>query len=1173
MQHHPTPLSDAETLELPTLHGVPEGAQALALAGLIDGDNAGRIHVHVCGSDREMDTLANCLAFVAPNLQVLDFPAWDCLPYDRVSPHQSIMARRIATLTKLASLSTQTKTGADAGANQKLLLLTTPSALMQRVVPHSFMVGASFVIEAGKTLNIDKLQHYFMEHGYRRTGKVMEPSEYAIRGNILDIFPSGAESAARIDLFGDEVESIANMDPMTQRSMDNTLKQLALAPAGEVTLNEASVRRFRERYRDLFGAAHRDDALYAAISASQTYAGMEHWLPLFYESTDTLFDYVGDARITLGYGVLRSFAEREELIQDYYAARVEAANAPRKKDGVSAIYHPLAPTQLYVENERIARALERGHALQFSPFTAPSDGLPDAGCVNIRSLISMKDERTPIERLNAQIRSIAGKGRRTLIACHSQGSLERIQKLLEDLALPQVLDWKEALSATIGALAILPIAQGFASADITVYSEQDIFGERLARVKRKKKASEAFMAEAAGFEVGELVVHQEHGIGRFEGLVTVETLGNRHDCIKLIYRDDDRLFVPVENIEVLSRFGEGGESVELDKLGAGGWQMRKSRMKEKIRMAAEELMKMAAARAMRAATRLVCPEGVYSEFAARFPYDETEDQANAIEEVLADLEAGKPMDRLICGDVGFGKTEVALRAAFVAAAGIEPKQVALIVPTTLLARQHFRGFEKRFEGTGLRVAQLSRFTTAKEAKLIKEGLKDGSVHIVVGTHALLAEGIQFADLGLVIVDEEQHFGVKQKEKLKALRADVHILTLSATPIPRTLQLSLSGVRELSLITTPPVDRLAVRTYVMPVDTVVLKEAIHRELHRGGQIFYVAPRISDLPELKQLIMDIAPNARLAVAHGQLSATDLDEVMNHFYDGKADILLSTAIVESGIDVPTANTMIVHRADKFGLSQLYQLRGRVGRGKIRAYAYFTLPHQHKLSAQAMKRLEVMQTLDTLGAGFSLASHDMDIRGFGNLVGEEQSGHIKEVGVELYQQMLQDAVEAAKRASKLDKSAPAPEAEHWSPQISLGMSILIPEDYVEDLALRLSLYRRLSQMQDDSEADSFAAEMVDRFGTMPQEMVHLLDVLKLKRQCLKLGIAKLDTGPKGAVIAFRNNHFTNPDALIGYLARNAHRMKLRPDQTIFCSLVPMEGSERIQQIAGLLGELEKLS
>ncbi len=1157
---------------LPTLHGVPEGAQAFALAELLRTDTATRPLLHICASDRDMDMLSSALEFFAPDVTVLEFPAWDCLPYDRVSPHQSIMARRIATLTRLAGFKPPHPNHTpQAGAN--FIILTTPTALMTRVVPHSFMVGASYVITQASELKLTALQHYLVEHGYRRTGKVLEPSEYAIRGNILDIFPSGAESAVRIDLFGDEVESITSMDSLTQRSMGDTIKQVMLAPAGEVTLNDASIRRFRERYRDLFGAAHRDDALYAAVSASQGYAGMEHWMPLFYESTDTLFDYLAHARITLAHGVVTSFKERDELIKDYYSARIEAAEQPRKKDGMSTVYHPLPPQDLYLTPYEIYHAFERGNALQFSPFSAPNESLPDAKCVNIRSLISMKDEQTPIERLNKQIRSIASKGRRTLIACQTQGSLERIQKLLEDLALPQVLHWAEALKTTIASLAILPISQGFAAPDMTIYSEQDIFGEKLARIKRKKKASEAFMAEAAGFEAGELVVHQEHGIGRFEGLVTVEALGARHDCLKIIYRDDDRLFVPVENIEVLSRFGSDGESIELDKLGAGGWQARKSRMKEKIRMAADELMKIAAARAMREGAVLECPVGVYEEFAARFPYEETEDQANAIEEVLSDLQAGKPMDRLICGDVGFGKTEVALRAAFVAAAGIEPRQVALIVPTTLLARQHFRGFQARFEGTGLRVAQLSRFTSAKEAKLIKEGLKDGSVHIVVGTHALLAEGMAFANLGLVIIDEEQHFGVKQKEKLKSLRADVHILTLSATPIPRTLQLSLSGVRELSLITTPPVDRLAVRTYVMPVDTVVLKEAIHRELHRGGQIFYVAPRISDLPELKQLIMELAPNARLAVAHGQLSASDLDEVMNHFYDGKADILLSTAIVESGIDIPTANTMIIHRADRFGLSQLYQLRGRVGRGKVRAYAYFTLPHQHKLTNQAMKRLEVMQTLDTLGAGFSLASHDMDIRGFGNLIGEEQSGHIKEVGVELYQQMLQDAVEAAKKQQKLDKSSQAAEvAEHWSPQISLGMSILIPDTYVEDLSLRLSLYRRLSMMQDDNEVDAFAAEMVDRFGTMPEEMLHLLDVLRLKRQCLKLDIAKLDTGPKGAVIAFRNNLFAAPDMLIGYLARNAHRMKLRPDQTIFCSLVPMEGSERIKQIAGLLWEFEGL-
>ena len=1151
---------NAELPHLPTLYGVPEGAQGLAIAGLMEGADT-RPLLHVASSDREMESLRLALTFFAPQAEVLEFPAWDCLPYDRASPHQTIMAKRIATLTRLA-----------AGKLARTIVLTTPSALMMRVVPHSFMQEASFSLRTGDTLDLAALQHYLQQHGYRRASKVMEPAEYALRGNIIDIFPSGADTAYRMDLFGDDIESIKRMDPLSQRSETDSISFVALTPAGEITLNESSIRRFREGYRERFGAAHRDDALYAAISVGQTFAGMEHWLPLFYETTDSLMDYLPDARITLAQGVLAAFGERHELIQDYYQARMMHAEQHRKKDSYSAPYHPLPTELLYLRPFDVFYTLEQRNALTLSPFAAPAEGKVDAKCVSIRSLFSQKDDHTPIERLSKQVLTIHSKGgRTTLIACQSQGSLERIQKLLHDSlgTIAQVMNWSETLKAQRAAIAVLPLAQGFASPEVTIYSEQDIFGEKLARVRRKKKASDAFMAEAAGFEVGELVVHQEHGIGRFDGLVTVEALGNRHDCLKLVYRDDDRLFLPVENIDLITRFGADDDHTELDKLGAGGWQARKARMKEKIRMAAEELMKIAAARALRAGAVLECPAGVYEEFAARFPYEETDDQARSIEEVLDDLASGKPMDRLICGDVGFGKTEVALRAAFTAAAGIDAKQVALVVPTTLLARQHFRNFEKRFEGTGLRVAQLSRFTSAKDAKLIREGLADGSVHIVVGTHALLADSIAFQNLGLLIIDEEQHFGVKQKEKLKAIKADVHILTLSATPIPRTLQLALSGVRELSLITTPPVDRLAVRTFVMPVDTVVLREAIHRELHRGGQVFYVAPRIADLAELKQMIMEIAPTARLAVAHGQMSTGDLDDVMNHFYDGNADILLSTAIVESGIDVPTANTLIVHRADKFGLSQLYQLRGRVGRGKIRAYAYLTLPNQHILSAQALKRLEVMQALDTLGAGFSLASHDMDIRGFGNLVGEEQSGHVKEVGVELYQQMLEEAVQAAKQQQSKDKSA-APVDEHWSPQINLGMSILIPESYIDDLSLRLSLYRRLSALQDDGEIDSFAAEMVDRFGSLPQEVVHLLEVLRLKRTCIKLGISKLDTGPKGAVIAFRNNQFAAPDALIGFLARNMQRMKLRPDQTIFCALVPTEDNDlRIRQVSGLLGEL----
>ncbi|MBU6499357.1 MAG: DEAD/DEAH box helicase, partial [Rhodospirillales bacterium] len=596
------------------------------------------------------------------------------------------------------------------------------------------------------------------------------------------------------------------------------------------------------------------------------------------------------------------------------------------------------------------------------------------------------------------------------------------------------------------------------------------------------------------------------------------------------------------------------------------WQARKARMKSRIRDMADELIRTAAARRMRDAEMMAPPEGAWEEFCARFPFAETEDQARAIADVLEDLAAGRPMDRLICGDVGFGKTEVALRAAFVAA--MSGAQVAVVVPTTLLARQHFRVFSARFAGLPVRVAQLSRMVTAKEAAEVRRGLADGQINIVVGTHALLSKSVTFADLGMLIVDEEQHFGVSHKEKLKAMKADVHVLTLTATPIPRTLQLALTGVREMSLIATPPVDRLAVRTFIMPFDAVVIREALQRERFRGGQVFCVVPRIEDLDRMAERLRQIIPEARTVQAHGRLAPTELERVMTEFGDGKYDILLSTNIVESGLDMPAVNTLLIHRADMFGLGQLYQLRGRVGRGKQRGYAYLTWPPNHRLSAAAEKRLTVMQTLDALGAGFTLASHDLDIRGAGNLLGDEQSGHIREVGIELYQQMLEDAV-AEMRAERGRRRT---EDRDWTPNIALGLPVLIPETYVRDLPVRLGLYRRIGALASDAESEAMAAELVDRFGKLPEEVENLLQVVALKRMCRTAGVEKLEAGPKGMVLSFRGNLFGNPAGLVSWLAGKSGLVRLRPDHKL-AVVRDMNVRERVQMAHEMVGNLNRIA
>ena len=700
-------------------------------------------------------------------------------------------------------------------------------------------------------------------------------------------------------------------------------------------------------------------------------------------------------------------------------------------------------------------------------------------------------------------------------------------------------------------------------------SEQDILGDRLVRRAKKRRKADAFIADVSTLGEGDFVVHIDHGVGRYDGLQALDVGGAPHDCLRLSYAGDDKLYVPVENLDVLSRYGAAESEAQLDKLGGAGWQGRKARAKKRLRDMAEALMKVAAARALREGRPILAPEGAYDEFAARFPYAETEDQMGAIADVFDDMASGRPMDRLICGDVGFGKTEVALRAAFLATIGAGA-QVAVAAPTTLLARQHFKTFTERFQGLPVRVGQLSRFVTTKDANQTKEEMAKGEVDIVVGTHALFASNVKFRDLGLLIVDEEQHFGVKQKEKLKQLRAEVHVLTLTATPIPRTLQLSLAGVRDMSVIATPPVDRLAVRTFVTPEDPVALREAILRERARGGQLFVVCPRIEHLERVEEKLRRWSSDLKIAVAHGRMAAKDLDEIMNRFYDGGYEALLSTNIVESGIDVPNANTMIIHRADLFGLSQLYQLRGRIGRSKRRAYCYLTLPADRTVTETAKRRLTVMQTLDTLGAGFQLASHDMDIRGAGNLLGEEQHGHVKEVGVELYQRMLEEAVADARAAN--DESAEAP-PDFWTPQINLGVSVLIPERYVADLGVRLSLYRRLASLESREEIDGFAAELQDRFGTLPDEVENLLQTVTIKLLCRRAGVEKLDAGPKGAVVAFRGDHFAHPEKLVDFIARQKGRMKVRPDHRLVYQSGWGETPKRLDGVRKLVTQLAKIA
>ena len=705
------------------------------------------------------------------------------------------------------------------------------------------------------------------------------------------------------------------------------------------------------------------------------------------------------------------------------------------------------------------------------------------------------------------------------------------------------------------------LPHGFRGDGLCLVSEQDILGERQNRKSAKKVTSKDFIADVSSLSVGELVVHIEHGIGRFLGLENITAGGAPHDCLKILYAGDAKLFVPVENIDVISRYGMEDDNIQLDTLGGLAWQAKKARVKEKIRDIAEKLIKIAAERHLKVADSFVPPQGLYDEFCARFPFNETDDQLNAITDVLKDLNQGSPMDRLVCGDVGFGKTEVALRAAF--AVAMSGAQVALIVPTTLLARQHYYNFKKRMEGFPVRVRMLSRLVTPKEAAETKKGLEDGSVEIVIGTHALLSKDIKFCNLGLLIIDEEQHFGVAHKE------SNVHVLTLTATPIPRTLQMSLTGVKQLSIIATPPVDRLAARTFVMPFDKVMIKEAIYREKFRNGQVFFVCPRVSDIFGMEKELRALVPDIRILVAHGQMPVKQLEDVMNDFADGKADMLLSTTIIESGIDMPTVNTMIVHRSDMFGLAQLYQLKGRVGRSKVRGYCYFTVPKQKELKPVAERRLNILQALDTLGAGFSLASHDMDIRGSGNILGEEQSGHIKDVGIALYQHMLEEEIMRQKSGERQRRED---EAADWAPQITTGIPIMIPETYVRDLGVRLGLYKRIGEIRDKAGILDMREELTDRFGKLPEEVDNLLKTVEIKQLCREANVEKIDAGAKGILITFHNNVFKAPDKLINWVSRQFGVIKIRPDQKLFVERDLQSYAVRVETIKTYVGKLVEM-
>ena len=1116
--------------------GLPEGADALVFA------RAARMRggrcVFVARDDARASAFRQQVRFFAPDLPVLHLPAWDCLPYDRVSPSRSLAALRAGALHALAT----------APAEPPLVVVTTVAAVTQRVPPRSALKDAGFDARVGDEVDRTRLENYLTHNGYARASTVVEPGDYAVRGGVVDCFPPGADMPLRLDFFGDELESVREFDVDTQLSQGRQ-DSVRLSPVSEVFIDEASIARFRRNYIAAFGGGVSRDPVYAGVSDGIRMQGIEHYLPLFHDTMETVLDYVGPGAL-YAFDALNEEArqERWDLVEDFYDARRAAVEArdtgsgdPAKTQG---LYRPLDPDRLYLSPDAVQTELQSLIRREHTPFVPiEADDVVDfEGKAGRNFIAERKTEGANVfAAVVDHIGALGRAGRAVLLASWTEGSSERLASVLGDhgLNVPMLGKGRRVADLDGGTVhrAILPVENGFSIGNLAVVSEQDILGDRLVNRARKRRAKN-FIAEASALQPGDLVIHIDHGLGRFKGLVTLDIGNAPHDCLELEYAGDAKLYLPVENIELLSRYGSAPETVVLDKLGGVAWQSRKAKAKDRLRDMAAGLIKIAAKRAMKTVAPIEPPTGAYEEFAARFPFAETEDQLNAIADVVSDLESGRPMDRLICGDVGFGKTEVALRAAFLVA--MSGQQVAVVAPTTILSRQHFKVFSERFRGWPVQVRQLSRLVSAKEAKETKEQLATGRCEIVIGTHALLSKSVKFSDLGLMIIDEEQRFGVTHKERMKAMRADVHVLTLTATPIPRTLQMALSGIRDLSLIATPPVDRLAVRTYVSPFDEVSIRKAILREKYRGGQSFFIAPRIRDLPRLQEFMEARVPEVKTVVAHGQMPGSELEDIMTAFYDGQYDVLLSTSIIESGIDIPTANTMIVHRADRFGLAQLYQMRGRVGRSKVRAYCYLTLPDEHVATKGAIQRLKVLQSLDTLGAGFTLASHDLDMRGGGNPLGEEQSGHIKDLGVELYQHMLEEAV------AELRADEDSVRDESWTPQVNVGVAILIPERYIPDLNVRLATYRRIAEVETDLAADALAAELIDRFGPLPSEVESLLKVMQIKRLCREAHVEKCDAGPKGVVLTMRHQDVTDPQVVLGAIQRHSG-WKLRPDQTIF--------------------------
>ena len=1085
-------------------------------------------------------------------LPLVPFPDWETLPWDRFSPHPDIISQRLSTLLRLPSL------------RRRAIVIVPVQTLLQRLPPLRYAVGSAFDVRVGQTLDLDAEKRRLDGAGYRNVPQVFDPGEFAVRGGLLDVYPMGASEPYRVELLDDSIETIRAFDPETQRSLDR-VEAVRMLPGREVPTDADALGGVLDALRDRFDVDARRSALMQDLRAGIAPAGIEYYLPLFFEATATLFDYLAP-------GFLPLVDEGALEAADHFWKQAGERYEQLRHDIERPI---LPPAELWMSPEALREKLNAGPRIELCPASHPrhAQAMP-LGDQPAPSLPLALRDSEPGAALKGFLSSYAG---RTLVAADSAGRREALLEMLDaaDLrprvlpGLPAFLERGEA--GTDFAIAVAPLEDGFAldaeaavDGPVAILTERQLFPERAAQPRRRKRAGrepEAIIRDLGELSEGAPIVHEDHGVGRYRGLVTLEAGGQPGEYLDIEYAKGDRLYVPVAQLHLVSRYsGASPETAPLHNLGGEQWARAKRKAQEKVRDVAAELLEIQAKRQARAGLALQVDRAMYEPFAAAFPFEETPDQHAAIEAVIRDLGSSQPMDRVVCGDVGFGKTEVAVRAAFVAAAA--GKQVAVLVPTTLLAEQHYRNFRDRFADWPLKVEVLSRFKSTKEIKAELDKLAEGKIDVIVGTHRLLQKDVRFKDLGLVIVDEEQRFGVRQKEALKALRANVHLLTLTATPIPRTLNMAMAGLRDLSIIATPPAHRLAVQTFVHAWDDAMLREAFQRELARGGQVYFLHNDVESIGRMQRQLQELVPDARIGIAHGQMPERELERVMLDFHKQRFNVLLCSTIIESGIDIPNANTIIINRADKFGLAQLHQLRGRVGRSHHRAYAYLVVPDQRSITSDAQKRLDAIASMDELGAGFTLATHDLEIRGAGELLGEDQSGQMAEVGFSLYTELLERAVRSIRQGKLPDADEPA----YRGADVELHAPALIPEDYLPDVHTRLTLYKRVSSARDAGELRELQVEMIDRFGLLPDPAKHLFAIAELKQQATALGIRKLDLGEAGGRLQFAEKPAIDPMGVIRLIQGQPKHYRMDGPDKLRVALDLPDFDTRLKAARGLL-------